>query len=162
VNATVIAQFTDIKQATQAVDKLLKSCVSRENVRTSLLKPSTQHPAHPAASTREISLWTRSSCHGTPARNVKTSCAGIPGKMGDDERRSPSRPAGVLVAVDTPDYVSRAFTVSVFSRHGARIVESDARCLPDDGHRCYSNPAPAASPGGYRSGENAIPALCRA
>lgn len=127
MNATVTGKFSAVKQATRAVDKLLESCMSDDRVRTVLLKSSAQRPAPAAASTHESS-HSRSS-HGTAAARDPAH-GGILANIGDDERRSSNRPAGILVAVETPDRVSRALAVSVLLEHGARIIENDTGSLP--------------------------------
>jgi len=130
MNITVTGQFSAVKQATRAVDKLLGSCVSNDRVHTILLKPSPQRPAHNVASTCEKS--SRSKSNHSAAAQPAPAWGGVLGKIGDDERRSSNRPAGILVAVETPNRVSQALAVNVFLEHGARIVESDAGRSPDN------------------------------
>jgi hypothetical protein len=125
MNATVTGKFSAVKQATRAVDKLLESCVSDDRVRTIVLKSSAERPA---ANTSEKSSRPRS--HGVTAPQAAAG-GGPLDSIGDDERRSSDRPAGILVAVETPDRVSRALAVSVLRQHGARIIESDEDALPD-------------------------------
>jgi hypothetical protein len=126
MNATVTGKFSAVKQAARAVDKLLESCVSDDRVRTTLLKSSAQRPVHAAANTGEKSSRSRSHEVAAPSAG-----GGLLDNIGDDERRSANRPAGILVAVETPDRVSRALAVSVLRQHGARIIEIDTGAWPD-------------------------------
>jgi len=126
MNVTVTGKFSAVKQASRAVEKLLESCVSDDRVRTILLKPSAQT----AARSCEKSSRARSN-HGVAAQHALAR-GGILDKIGDDERRSSNRPAGIVVSVETPNRVSRALAVSVLREHGARIVERIAGSPPDE------------------------------
>jgi hypothetical protein len=129
MKATVIGKFSAAKQATRAVDKLLKSCVSDDRVSTVVLTPSAQRPAHAAASNCANSSRSRSD-YAVAAQHASAR-GDILDQIGDEERRGSDRPRGILVAVETPDSVSRALAVRVLCEHGALVVERDASRWPD-------------------------------
>jgi hypothetical protein len=128
VHAIVIGEFSGLKRAARAIEKLHKSCVSDDRVRTRLLKPISQHPTHTAGTALEKPSYSKSD-HSAAAQYAATRSGS--NQIGDAERRSSDRPAGILVAVETPNRVSRYLTVSIFCEHGARIVENDAGCSRD-------------------------------
>jgi hypothetical protein len=143
MKTVVTGKFSAVKQATRAVDKLLRSCVPCDHVRTFLVKPS--HPssgshkkASPASSTDE-QLTPHAPSAGAVGLEVKSaavadgvgvnayvgSLEGALDKIGED-RRDPSRPSGIVVAVEASDHVSQVLAISVLREHGARVIERDA------------------------------------
>lgn len=153
MNAIVIARFSVMRKAAQAVDTLRKSCVSDDRVRAILLNPPAPHPersarAKPQRTANVVPLAGRHA----PAQ------AAMLESIGNADRRSPDRPAGVLVAVETPNHVARSLAVSVFSKHGARTVEADAgTSLEGNWPGAVQIPLDRLD----KFGAEVIPALCR-
>lgn len=155
MNAVVIACFSVMKKAAQAVDTLRKSCVADGQVRAILLKPPAAHPERAACGKlRRPGSIIPLVGHHAPAQ------AAMLESMGYAERRSPDRPAGVLLAVEAPDHVTRTLAVNVFSQHGARTIEAGAGASLD---RNWSGSLEisVARLDGFGAEELRIPALCR-
>lgn len=151
MKTVVTGKFSAVKQATRAVDKLLRSCVPCDHVRTFLVRPSRKsgavHPAGtghkkaaPAKTRNEATVAEATATAGAIGLELKPaavadgvgvsaylgSLEGALGKVGDDDSRTPSPPAGIVVAVETSDHVSQVLAISVLREHGARVIERDA------------------------------------
>jgi hypothetical protein len=127
MKTVVTGKFSAVKQATRAVDKLLRSCVPCDHVRTFLVKPSKKRAAaHPAAGAIGLEVKPAAAADGVGVNAYLGSLEGALGKIGDDDPRAPTPPAGIVVAVETSDHVSQVLAISVLREHGARVIERDA------------------------------------
>jgi hypothetical protein len=99
----VTGKFSTLTNATLAVERLHRACISRDRVCTVPLESSQNSQTGMDANSAVCAL----------------------------EQRSADRPDGVLVAVDTPDHVSRVLAVSVLRDYGANIVTSKANFTPN-------------------------------
>jgi hypothetical protein len=136
MKTVVTGKFSAVKQATRAVDKLLRSCVPCDHVRTFLLKPSkTRTAAHPDATATAgaigLEVKPTAAADGVGVNAYLGSLEGALDKISDDDRRAPTRPAGIVVAVETSDHVSQVLAISVLREHGARVIERDAGAWRD-------------------------------
>jgi hypothetical protein len=146
VKTIVSGEFgTEIKAA-RAVDKLLRACVRGEHIRAYFV-PERSARRMPA---RRIDVSGRSSHPRRPPASIELDIG--PGAQGDGvplhayvrhpsplaarDRRAPSAPSAILVAVETTDQVSQTLALNVLREHGAESIEraAEARHLPP--HDC--------------------------
>lgn len=149
MKAIVTGKFEAEKQATRAVDKLLRSCVPCDHVRTFLVNPSRWRTAYPVGGNckksaragkmndERIKATAVAGAIGLEVRPAATadgvgvsayigSLADALGKLGEEDKQTTAPPAGILVAVETSDHISQILAVSVLRRHGARVIERAA------------------------------------
>lgn len=155
MGAVVIGRFSVMKNAAQAVNTLRKLCVSDERVRAILL-----NPPGPRAARSGGEVFRREGGIFPSAGRHATAHAAMLELVADDERRSPDRPAGVLIAVEAPDHVTRSLAINVFCQCGARAVEADAEPPRDHGGP-ESAPLALARLDRFVADDSVLPALCR-
>lgn len=124
MNAVIIARFAVMKHAAQAIDTLRNACVTSARVRAAWLKPAGARPHGDTARTATA-----------PDRSAPTFAAraSMLELLRDEERRGADRPAGILVAVEAANNVSRLLVLQVLRAHGAQIVEHEPEDLQESG-----------------------------
>lgn len=142
--AIVTGRFAAEKQAVLAVDKLLYACIRGDRVHTLFLKPLKRRVSRfggthkrssrserpegalkDTATARAIDLEVvpAVAADGLAVSAFTESLAGALGKAGEEGSRTPVQPDGIMIAVETSDYVSQFLAVSVLREYGAHDIE---------------------------------------
>lgn len=147
--AIVTGRFAAEKQAVLAVGKLLGSCVHGDHVHTLILNPRERRASRlggthkkgmrtradremlknaAAANAVDLQVAPAATADGVEVSAFTGSLADAWDKTGEKDRRTQVQPAqaprgGIMIAVETSDYVSQVLAVSVLLEYGARDIE---------------------------------------
>ena len=143
MKAIVTGKFAAEKQAALAVGKLLSACVRGDHVHTLILNPPDRRASRldgthmtptrtrtgrgvlddgAAAIAVDLQVAPATAADGVEVSAFTGSLADARGKD-EKDHPTPAQPSGIMIAVETADFVSQFLAVSVLVEYGARDIE---------------------------------------